>query len=442
VRRFILASLVFATVAITPAAPLIDDLDAYLRARTGHGTFSGVVLVARGDRVVFERAYGEANYETTTDNTPATLFRIASITKPLVATGILSLVTQGRMHLSDSVCRYLRRCPAGWDAVRIENLLAFSSGIPDIFESVAAVPPAQLRAAVDTTIQSLPTGKKALAFVPGSAFSYSNFDYLLLGYASEVASGKSWMAVLRDHVLKSAEMTQTQYDDPWAIIPARARGYLATGAGMQNTKYEDDGALSAGGLLSTAGDLYRFLRAFHEDRLIPETLVEQALQANAGGYGFGWQITQYFGLPVSDFSGGTNGFSGNISYYSADALSIVVLTNVENVGAKGIACDVGAIVHGGLPRDEALSFAPIDKMQALPVLGTYVAPDGTERRFEFSSGHLVYRRGTSTAILLSDGPSKFAMLDHPDTVFDFSTKDRVQASSCGRMLFSGSRAAH
>ncbi|MGB8966186.1 MAG: serine hydrolase domain-containing protein [Candidatus Cybelea sp.] len=170
VRPFVLALLVFATVAITPAAPLVGNLDAYLRARTDHRTFSGVVLVARGDRVVFERAYGKANYETSTDNTPATLFRIASITKPLIATSILSLVTQGRMHLSDSVCKYLRRCRAAWNSVQIENLLAFSAGIPDIFGSVAAVPPAQLRAAVDTTIQSLPTGKMALPFVPGSAF--------------------------------------------------------------------------------------------------------------------------------------------------------------------------------------------------------------------------------------------------------------------------------
>jgi CubicO group peptidase (beta-lactamase class C family) len=112
-------SLFFLSLAATAAAASSAELNAtranaihhYLSARNLAHTFSGVVLVAQGDHILLERGYGNANYEDHVANTPSTVFRIASITKPLVASSALSLAASGRLDLDASLCSILAKCP-------------------------------------------------------------------------------------------------------------------------------------------------------------------------------------------------------------------------------------------------------------------------------------------------------------------------------------------
>lgn len=417
----------------------VAGASAYLDARTRNGTFSGVVLIARGSEVIFERAYGDADYESVTPNRIDTRFRIASLTKPLVATAALALAARGRLDLDASICTVLRVCTDAWRPATLRELLSLSSGIPDLFGSVAAVAPAALPDAVDAAVRAATPKSLQLEFVPGSKSEYSNFDYLLLGYALQVRGGASWMDVLQRSVFDPAGMRATQYDDPWPIVPGRARGYRIVSGHLENTKYEDDGALSAGGLLSTARDLNEFIAAYQNDRLIPAALRAQATVPNASAFGYGWQITSFFGARVEDFTGGTNGFSGNISYYPADRLTVVVLSNIENVGAKGIACDLGALMHDKDPRDRSLDFAPVRAASQLS--GTYVDATGKLRIFTRDERGLHYAAGSgSPQDLIGDGPNTFALAEHPDVVIDASPDGgSVRSTSCGELLFEAKR---
>jgi CubicO group peptidase (beta-lactamase class C family) len=424
-----------------PATVAIARIDTYLAARMREGTFSGVVLVADGRRIIFNRAYGLANREDGTPNTVNTLFRIASMTKPLVATTALALAERKQLDLDASICASLSSCPPAWQPTTLRNLLTFTSGIPDLFDSVAAVPPDQLPSAVDAAIRSAKPDELNLRFVSGTNTAYSNFNYLLVAYAIQHATNRSWLAAMDEFVLQAARMRATRYDDAYAIVSGRARGYRIVGSHLENTKYEDDGGLSAGGMLSTSGDIYRFVLALQSGELIDTQMLHVALTPDSAGFGYGWQIATFFGAAVDDFTGGTNGFSSNVSYYPGDGLTVVVLSNLENAGAKGLSCDVGAIVHGIQPRDAALSFEPISAINAA-ILGTYAGEDGVHRTFSLGTGGLQYQSANSPTAqaIVADGVRRYALADHPDVVFDLSTDGRhVLATSCGATLFDARR---
>ena len=102
-------------------------------------------------------------------------------------------------------------------------------------------------------IAGIPVAKEIAVIVKQiwTANSYRNFNYLLLGYAMEVAAGKPWEDVLRAQVFDVADMPRTAYDDVWTIVPGRARGYDVKDGVIRNIKYKDHGAFAAGGLLSS-----------------------------------------------------------------------------------------------------------------------------------------------------------------------------------------------
>lgn len=425
---------------LPPTVVVLHRIDAYLADRTRARSFSGVVLVAGKDRVIFERAYGEANYEDKTPNRISTLFRIASMTKPLVAATALALVDRKELTLDAPICSSLVVCPPQWESVRLSNLLAFTSGVPDLFSAVPAVAPAELPDAVDAAIRSSKADDLKLVFPPGSKTEYSNFDYLLVGYAIQHAAQRSWLATMKELVLKPAGMADTRYDSAFDIIPGRARGYRIVGASIENTKYEDDGGLSAGGILSTAIDMYRFIRAYQADRFFSGATRALALTPDGAGFGYGWQITSFFGWSVQDFTGGTNGFSSNFSYYPQDQTTVVVMSNLENAGAKRISCDVGAIVHGRQPLDELAFKALTDAKE--PVVGTYTGKDGTQRFFQMEANGLTYHTSSSPSsqMVIRNGPTSYALAERPDVVFYLSTNGRtLHATSCGMPLFDAIR---
>ncbi len=117
----------------TPS-PLAASLDRYLSARTELGRFSGAVLVAKGDRVLFRKGYGFADVAARKPYTPETRHAVASITKMFTSMAALKLRDAGKLKLDDSVCAHLAACPDAWKPVTVRELMRHTSGIPDYEE--------------------------------------------------------------------------------------------------------------------------------------------------------------------------------------------------------------------------------------------------------------------------------------------------------------------
>jgi CubicO group peptidase (beta-lactamase class C family) len=320
----------------------LHSVDSFLRTRTSPFPFSGSVLVAIDGSIALNKAYGDADYELPVKNTPETIYRIGSLTKPFTATAAMTLVEKHQLALDDPICRYIRNCPPAWSPVLVKHLLSHTSGIPDLFNAVPETPLNGTVDAIDKTIQSAP--KVDLDSTPGLHFAYRNFNYMLVGYIIETVTKKGWAEVLRSNVLDPAATTQTGYDDVWAIVPGRARGYDVKEGRMLNVAYKDYSAYAAGGLLSTVHDLFAFQQALASGRILQPATLAEMLTPRQDDYGYGWQIKHYFGQKMYNHTGGTYGFASHLAVYPDQRLIIIVLSNVESEPAKLTACKIAGLL--------------------------------------------------------------------------------------------------
>jgi len=310
-------------------------------AATGPG-FSGVVLIGQGDEIVFQQAYGFADADLRVTMRIEQRFRIGSLTKPITASAVLVAVDRGLLGLDTYACRWLPACPRTWEQVTVQHLLTHTSGINDHFGDLDAVPVTETVAELRRVLDSLPDDEPLRA-APGTEYTYSNFNYVLLGAVLEQVAGKHWETILREWVFEPLALRTMMYDDVYAIINDRVRGYERDDSlGLRNIDYDDHAAYAAGGLLSSAGDLFRWSRGMLTAKLFSPPLVVESFTPYREDYGYGWQIRQYFERTIYNHTGGIDGFSSHLAYYPDDAMTIVVLSNVENDSAILRACDVAA----------------------------------------------------------------------------------------------------
>jgi CubicO group peptidase (beta-lactamase class C family) len=255
-------------------------------------------------------------------------------------------VEQGRLSLDRPVCRDLPSCPAAWQAITLRHLLSHTSGLVDRFGDLEAVPVDETAAELHRVLGTLSAGEE-LRFAPGSQYAYTNFNYVLVGVMLEVAFGEPWQEVIRQTVAGPLALTSVRYDDVYALVPDRVRGYDRDDDGMlRNIQYDDHAAYAVGGLLANAGDLLRWSRAVLRGELFGDSLVQESLTPVQSNYGYGWQVREFFGRAVYNHTGGIDGFSSHLAHYPGEGTTIVVLTNVEADSAILTACDAAGLAFG------------------------------------------------------------------------------------------------
>ena len=126
-RRTLLALIaLMGTVAAQKSSDLTAKADEYIKS----AGIQGSVLLAKRGKVILAKGYGFANIELDVPNTPATIFRLGSITKQFTAAAILQLQEHGKLKVSDLISKYVPDTPAAWSGITIHHLLTHTSGIP------------------------------------------------------------------------------------------------------------------------------------------------------------------------------------------------------------------------------------------------------------------------------------------------------------------------
>ena len=383
-------------------------LDSYLHKRELSGDFSGVVIVELNGLVLLNHGYGKADYELAALNDDTKIFRIGSLSKPFTAVAIMRLQEESKLSIDDPLCRFLKPCPTSWAPVTLRQLLSHTSGIPDYFGEVSAGPTAKMRELIDQVIHAHLAS--TLLSEPGVSFRYSNFGYLLLGYVCEVVSGQPWELVLRSRIFEPAGMLDSGYDDIYAVLPGRVRGYDRASAVIRNIVYKDHGAFAAGGLRSTARDLLAWQHALMSGKLLQKGSLEEMFTAVRDNYALGWQSISLFGRRVVNHTGEIDGFASHLVWYREDGLVIIVLSNFADEPTKTTACDLARIVfgEGDTVLDHGPSPTPSKGQQLDRLVGTYSDGDIT-RSIERSGNGIAYRRGNDKVELVAVGQDQFQM---------------------------------
>lgn len=298
--------------------------------------FSGVVLLARGGRIVHHQAYGLADREAGRANTLDTRIGTGSVPKMITGVAVAQLVEQGKLRFTDTLGAVLPDYP-NEDArrhVTIHHLLTHTSGIGDPFLS-----PGYVRGARYGTVREWMAlfADQPLEFRPGERMQYSNGGYAVLAAVVERVSGQPFGEYVRDHVFRPAGMQAADLDaygglpwargysrppelDPMGMEPRRSNEWMVG----QGPSTDLNGF---GGIGMTAEDLFRFTRALREHRLLGEemtrTLLEGKVEVAPGA-----PVKYAYGFYVAPFPGGGNPVIGHSGGGSASGIG----ADVEMVG--------------------------------------------------------------------------------------------------------------
>lgn len=359
----------------TVDAGLAKRVDAYMRPYVESGNFSGNVLVARGERILVERSYGQASYELAVPNSARTRFHIASVSKPFTAAAVLLLEQQGRLALADPLSRFVPDFPNG-GAITLEHLLTHTSGLRDI----NSAPFYEAESRKPQTPESLVRLVKTLEplAAPGGRYAYSNANYNLLAYVIERASGMSYGDYLRTAILDPLGLRDTGHDGrAEALIPGRALGYAVAGArGMANAPWFDWSIKTGNGsIYTTTPDLHRFARAMVKGGLLPPGTLERLL-AGMTGFAYGWSTGETAGHKAWTSGGRSPGFAAAVQALPDDDLYVVVLSNLySTVAQTPIAPDLVRIALGEAVAPPELSVIRVEPKALDAFAGRYQGGD-------------------------------------------------------------------
>jgi CubicO group peptidase (beta-lactamase class C family) len=298
-----------------------------------------IVAIAHRSKVVFERAWGAANLDTSEKLTPRHRFRIASHTKSFTAAAILRLREQGKLKFDDAAGQFVGDLHPGVARATIAQLLSHSAGITrdgsdaGYFADRRPFP----------TARELKRDLKAPPVIEsGTRLKYSNHGYGLLGLVIEAISGESFSGFLKREIIEAAGLRETTPDMPLPRGTPFARGH--TGRILLGRRlvipgnFSQNAAAPAGAVVSTAADLARYFAQLSPNArssVISAASRREMVRRHwrnpsssiEGYYGFGTISGSANGWDWFGHGGGLQGYISLTRTYPSQELTVVVLTN-------------------------------------------------------------------------------------------------------------------
>ena len=316
-------------------------------ARLGIPGLSAAIVRERELR--WSSGYGLADVENELPATPATVYRLASVSKPITAIAVLQLVERGRLDLDSPIQRYVPSFPEKPWPITVRQLLAHQSGLRNWTDEEFH----NTRRYTSVADALTPFKDDALLFEPGTKTQYTSLGFTLLGAALEGAGGAPFMEQLRTSVFQPAGMEQARDDDVFAIVPHRARGYQRRGDGsLANAPLTDtSNRVPGGGLVASAEDVARFAAAVQRGVLLKPETMQMALTpqkvrgGRTTGYGLGWVLGRR-GTRREVYHVGGQPQVSTVVYMLPDAgVAVAFLANLEGVenGLLDLARQVAAL---------------------------------------------------------------------------------------------------
>jgi len=313
-----------AGIALALRKDKLDEAAALVDKAAAAGDVRAAALHVQQGRVTLARGFGQARG-------PEEIFLLASITKPMTATGVMILVERRRVSLDDPVRRYLPEFTGGdRDLVTVRQLLTHTSGLPDMLPENL-----ELRKRFAPLSEFVArTCKTPLLFKPGAQVRYQSMGILLAAEIAQRVTGTPFRDFLRKELFEPLGMRRTSLGLGGRKIPDTARCQVPDEAWGWNSPYWRDFGAPWGGAHGSAGDIARFLRYFARPSggvLRPaaaQSMVRSQTPGSKEAYGFGWRVTAGgFGRACSEGTYGHSGSTGTMCWMDpARDLSFVLLT--------------------------------------------------------------------------------------------------------------------
>ncbi|WP_228893693.1 serine hydrolase domain-containing protein [Pseudoduganella aquatica] len=439
----------------------------------GAATPGCALAISRPDQPVLKLAYGQADLEHGTPNTPDTVFEAGSVSKQFTAAAVLLLAQDGKLALSDDVRKYLPELPDYGKPITLDHLLTHTSGLRD-WGSIVEMEgwPRGTRSVSMEQALTVIARQRGLNFPPGERYSYSNSGYVLAAFVVQRVSGKTLAEFTRERIFQPLGMTRTQWRDNFRrVVPGRAIAYSTAGKGYeQDMPFED--VYGHGGLLTTVGDLLIWNEALTANALgkgISALLERRPVlpEGRISNYGHGLISQSYLGAAEVSHDGATAGYRTWLGRYPERRLSIALLCNAGDVNpgklARAVAQELLApsaaapaalaapVVPAAVPVAASGAVAPAaassglgvyagtfyNELTANPVIlalrdGVLVLPNGTPLR-PLQEGTFAVNAGT----FAFSGPDRFVANPGGGEVMSFRRVAAVAPSSAALSAYTG-----
>jgi CubicO group peptidase (beta-lactamase class C family) len=372
------------------------------------------VIVTEDGKIVYEAGQGLADVAEKTPITPATVFRIGSITKQFSAAIMLQLVAEGKVSLDDKLSKYLPDYPDPGAGATIAQLLNHTVGV----QSYTSIPGwmAEAKTGRAYTTEQLIAEFKGMPAPsrPGEKWDYNNSGYVLVGAVIEKVTGKPWHVNVEERIAKPLGLKTIRYGVLEDKMPNMARGYTRKDDKVADAlKIHMSVPHAAGALIGSVEDLATWNAALHHGKVIPAELYAKMTaptvmpDGSTEDYGFGIRNQEVRSHKAIGHGGGIFGFSTDSVYLPRDDIFVAVFTNSdEPMTSPGmLMTQLAALaVDDPFPTFEK---AALDAKAVEPWVGLYKVKDG-ERRIFLRDGKLYTQRtGGSELEAFAAGNGKY-----------------------------------
>jgi serine beta-lactamase-like protein LACTB, mitochondrial len=321
-------------------------VSAFMAANSVPGISASVL---QDGQPAWSEGFGMADLENLVPAKPATLYRLASLSKTITATAVMQLWERGKLDLDAPVQKYCPAFPQKEAPITTRELLGHLGGIrhydPD---GKRDIPPDSARhfASMEESLQVF--AADPLVAKPGTKFNYSTYGYTIVGCVLEGAASQKYMDYVRENVFRPAGMKNTQADEFFAIIPHRTRWYhkdasgTVRNAGVLDSSYKIPG----GGLISSADDMARYGAAVLADKLVQRSTRDvmwtplKAADGSQNGYALGWGTSTESGVKLVAHTGAQQGTSTSIILAPERNAGVVVLANMDGVNVEALSTEI------------------------------------------------------------------------------------------------------
>lgn len=332
------------------------QVDSLLMERYNKEQFSGVVLIAENDKILYSKAFGYADFDQKIPLKVSTQFDLSSGAKLFTAVACAQLAEKTKINFNDKISDYFPELPFG-NKITIHQLMTHSSGLGN-FQSSKNFSYEK----VNTCIDVLPFIKdEPLNFNPGDSVLYATSNLLVLGAIIEKVTGLTFPEYVKKNILRPLKLKNTTFDTYFTVQNYTgkdgryARGYIKNDKGLivEKKRYPTKKTfvtLSSGGMWASASDLLKFDKAIYSSKLFSADM----LKTMTTKYVFsGWEGT-YFGYVFNIVNSGSQkegvGHAGNSSghhsfnfHYKNRNTTLIILTNYGFV-------DIFELAHGQIEK--------------------------------------------------------------------------------------------
>jgi CubicO group peptidase (beta-lactamase class C family) len=329
-------------------AQQLDEIGKFVSKQVDDQKITGLSIgIIINGKIVMVKGYGLANVEHKIPASQNTVYKIGSLSKQVVAVGIMTLIQSGKIKLTDTVTKYFKDAPATWSKITIRHLLNHTSGL------VRESPAFQPMLVQHDTVLIKAAYKMPLVFATGTKWQYCNLGYFMLADIIRQVSGKPFPQFMQEEVFSKYGLGMTQPTSTKMIVPERADGYVLAGKDSLYNATDYIAFRPSGAFLSSITDMLKWEILMQDTQLLSKENRQQmwtdTVRTDATNqveyYGYGWRVTTFKNRLLVNHGGSLPGFRSIYYRFPADKTAFIILTNSDHTNAGVIAQGISEILY-------------------------------------------------------------------------------------------------